>query len=122
MIFPKCLPRQINIVINCDGFFVIAIFQVHTYTRAIKFGPQFAEALKDADEIIVADIYAAREADPGTVSGKTLTDLFVSKGLNAKYISSFEDIAEYVSGILRSGDIIITLGAGNINKVLPLIK
>ena len=101
---------------------IIAIFQVHTYTRAIKFGPQFAEALKDADEIIVADIYAAREADPGTVSGKTLTDLFVSKGLNAKYISSFEDIAEYVSGILRSGDIIITLGAGNINKVLPLIK
>jgi UDP-N-acetylmuramate--alanine ligase len=101
---------------------IIAIFQVHTYTRAIDFGASFAEALKEADDIVVSDIYAARETDPGTVSGRTLTDLFVRSGLNARYISGFEQIAEYVSSVMRSGDIVITLGAGDINKVIKLIK
>ena len=101
---------------------IIAIFQVHTYTRARDFEDWFARSLKEADVIVVSDIYAAREKDPGDVSGASLAASFKAKGLNASYISGFENIAEYVSGILKPGDLIITLGAGDINKVLPLIK
>ena len=101
---------------------IIAIFQVHTYTRALLFDHAFASSLSEADDIIVSDIYAARENDPGTVSGKTLTELFVSGGLNARYFGGFDEIAEYVSSVMKDGDVVITLGAGDVNKVLKLIK
>ncbi len=101
---------------------IIAIFQVHTFTRAKDFPDWFADSLKEADKIIVSDIYAAREKDPGDVSGATLAELFTSKGLDAVYISSFEKIAEHVSSMIRQNDLVITLGAGDINKVLPMIR
>ena len=102
---------------------VISIFQVHTFTRAILFRDKFTEALRQSDEIIVTNIFAAREQDPGTVSGLTLTKHFKENGLNALYISNFDDIADYVYYRVRPGDTVISLGAGDVNKVLnKLIK
>jgi len=120
-------PTEVEATLNAardiipEGGRVIGLFQVHTFTRAKLFPAEFAKALSAADEIVVADIYAAREQDPGDVSGITLAEYFRTQGLNARYISSFEDIAEYVSAIARRKDIVISLGAGDINQVLKII-
>lgn len=100
---------------------VIAIFQAHTYSRAIAFKEEFASALALADRIFVADIYAAREPDPGTISGKMMAEDFCKAGLSATYEGDFEAIAQAVSNELREGDLIISLGAGDVNKTLKLI-
>lgn len=101
---------------------IIAVLQIHTYSRAIEFGEKFAQALRFADEVIVTDIYAAREKDPGTVSGQSIAKLFADRALNAKYIGSFEEIASYISSIIKRGDVVITLGAGDVNKILGMIR
>lgn len=101
---------------------VLAIFQAHTFSRALAFKEEFAAVLASADQIYVADIYAAREPDPGTISGKSMAEDFAKVGLPASYEGDFEAIAQVVSNELRSGDLIISLGAGDVNKVLKLIK
>ncbi len=100
---------------------VLAIFQAHTYSRALAFKEEFASALALADRIFVADIYAAREPDPGTISGKSMAEDFNLAGLPATYEGDFEAIAEAVSAELRNGDLVISLGAGDVNKILKLI-
>ena len=105
-----------------EGGRVLAIFQAHTYSRALAFKDEFSAALALADRIFVADIYAAREPDPGTISGKMMADDFTKAGLLASYEGDFEAIARAVSAELRSGDLIISLGAGDVNQVLRLIQ
>ena len=100
---------------------IYAIFQAHTYSRALAFADDFADALKLADTVIVSDIFAAREKDPGTVSGLSMANDFANKGLNATYISNFSEIAKTIRSEVKEGDIVITLGAGDINKVIPEI-
>ena len=100
-----------------------SIFQPHTYSRAKAFEKEFCEALKESDTVIAADIYAARERDPGDISSKHLAETFRSAGINALYIPAFEDIEAYIRDNAAAGDIVITLGAGDINQVaVNLVK
>ena len=78
---------------------------------------EFSNAFEDADIIIVADIYAAREADTGEVNSGMLADRISRKGKQTLYIKGFENIAEYLDKNAKSGDMIITMGAGDIYKV-----
>ncbi len=94
-----------------------SIFQPHTYSRAKAFGSEFCEALKDSDTVIAADIYAARERDPGDISSELLVERFKAAGINALYMPSFADIESYIRKNAAEGDIVITLGAGDINRV-----
>lgn len=105
-----------------DSGRVLAIFQAHTYSRALAFKSDFAAALAKADQIFVADIYAAREPDPGTVSGASMAADFQAAGLNAHYYPDFQKIANAVSSVLKPGDLVISLGAGDVNKVLGMIQ
>ncbi|MFR1517428.1 MAG: UDP-N-acetylmuramate--L-alanine ligase [Clostridia bacterium] len=98
-----------------------AIFQPHTYSRARIFLSEFTKVLKEADQVIVTDIYSAREKDPGTISGLSMAEYFTKNGVNAKYISDFDEIADYVKACAADGDIAITLGAGDVNKVIKKI-
>lgn len=93
------------------------IFQPHTYTRTLKLFDEFSSAFNDADELIITDIYAAREKDTGEINSYMLCDSVKKHGVNARYISSFEDIVEYVKSNAASGDLVITMGAGDIYKV-----
>ncbi len=95
------------------------IFQSHTYTRTSILLDDFAKSLLDADEIIIAKIYAAREINVDNISGQDLADKINSKNANknAKFIEAFDDIVEYVSKNAKDDDIIITMGAGNIDDV-----
>ncbi|WP_069650641.1 UDP-N-acetylmuramate--L-alanine ligase [Caloranaerobacter ferrireducens] len=93
------------------------VFQPHTYTRTKALLNEFSEAFHDADNVIVTDIYAAREKDTGLVHSKDLVDLLISKGMKSLYINNFKDIVDYLSKQTSEGDIILTVGAGDIYKV-----
>ena len=89
-------------------------FQPHTYTRTKAFLHDFADALSTADHVILADIYAAREKDPGDISSKDIADLINAGGGKATYLGGFEDIKKFILKNLVAGDLLITMGAGNI--------
>ena len=89
------------------------IFQPHTYTRTLTLFDDFAKVLTLADHTVIADIYAAREKDTGIVSSKKLAD--ATEG--AIYLESFQKIEEYILNNAKPGDLVITMGAGNIYKV-----
>lgn len=92
-------------------------FQPHTYSRTKNFLGDFAEALSMADKVVLADIYAAREKDPGDISSKDLADLITKKGKEAIYLGDFNNIENFLKKNLINGDLLITMGAGNIVDV-----
>lgn len=93
------------------------IFQPHTYTRTKSLLNEFAEAFYSADKVIITDIYAARENDPGGIHSKDLVEKLYQNHVDATYISNFEDITEYLRKHVQNNDLVITAGAGPIFKV-----
>lgn len=93
------------------------VFQPHTYTRTKALLPEFAEALTHAENVILADIYAARETDTLGISSKTLADEINRIGGNAYYFDSFEEIEKFIHEHCINGDLLITMGAGDVYKV-----
>ena len=93
------------------------VFQPHTYTRTYNLFDEFTEAFDDADKIIIADIYAAREKDTGLVNSKALADKIKEKGKDVTYIGSLDDIVKYLKKECKEGDLLITMGAGDVNTV-----
>lgn len=96
---------------------VWCVFQPHTYTRMKIFLNDFADSLSLADEIIITDIYAAREKDPGDIHSQNLVKSIHNLGKDAIYIDNFDDITTYLLEHCVPGDLIITMGAGNINMI-----
>ena len=101
---------------------IITIFQPHTYSRTISLLDEFADALKLSDETILLDIYAAREKDNGIVHSKDLLNKM--KEVNAKgvYAENFEKAVMLVKDMIEEGDTVITMGAGNVNEIIELLK
>ncbi len=93
------------------------IFQPHTYTRTKSLLNEFSEAFYAADKVIITDIYAAREDDPGDIHSKDLVKKLYQNHVDVKYISSFEEIEEYLRANVENNDLVITAGAGPIFKV-----
>lgn len=97
---------------------IIAIFQPHTYTRTLALAKEFGSAFDQADILIVTDVYPAREEPIEGVSGQLIADSARQFGhKNVYYIPQLGDVAPQVQELIREGDIVITLGAGNIWKV-----
>lgn len=92
-------------------------FQPHTYSRTRALLPQFAEALSLADHVLLADIYAAREKDDGTISSRDLEKALKEKGTDAMYLGDFQSIEDYFRAHMNNNDLFITMGAGNIDSV-----
>lgn len=97
---------------------VWCIFQPHTYTRTKALFDNFVKILSRVDRVIITDIYAAREKDTGLVSSKDLAE----KIPGAIYIKDFEEIASFMKDNAQRGDIIITMGAGDVVKIGDMIK
>ncbi len=93
------------------------VFQPHTYSRTKELLVDFAEALLEFDNIIITDIYAAREQNTYGVSSKDLVNKINELGKNAIYISDFDAIANYIRGHACPHDIILTIGAGTVFEV-----
>ena len=90
------------------------IFQPHTYSRTSELLDDFAKALLDFNNIIITDIYAAREKNTYGISSQDLVDKINSLGKKAIYIQSFDDIAGYIKERACPNDIILTMGAGTV--------
>lgn len=97
------------------------VFQPHTYTRTKAFLDDFAKALSVCPNIILTDIYAAREKNPGDISALDIVNRIHNLGKEALYIPDFNDIATYLNEHAQSGDVIITMGAGNVNQIASLL-
>lgn len=96
---------------------IFCVFQPHTYTRTKSFMSGFAKALSLADTVILADIYAARETDTLGISSRTLQEEIKKLGHDCLYFPTFSEIEEYLLANCRKNDLVITMGAGNIDKI-----
>ena len=93
------------------------VFQPHTYTRTKALLPEFAEALCGADEVVLADIYAAREKDTLGISSRNLMTEIEKLGTNVHYFPSFSEIENFLLENCSTGDLLITMGAGDVVKI-----
>ncbi len=98
-------------------------FQPHTYTRTMALFHQFADAFEKADYLVLAEIYAAREKNIHKISSKALAEEISKQhaGKPVHYFPTFEEIADFVYANAKEGDVVITMGAGDIYKVGELI-
>ena len=93
------------------------VFQPHLYSRTKLLLNDFGRSFSDADEIILADIYAARELKDESINSKMLAEEIIKNGGKAVYMESFDKIAEFLTENAKKGDVVITMGAGDIFKV-----
>ncbi len=93
------------------------VFQPHTYTRLRQHLSEFAVSLSLADKIVLADIYAAREKNPGDISSKDLVRELENLGKEVYYFSGFDEIENFLLQNCINGDLLITMGAGDIVTV-----
>ena len=93
------------------------VFQPHTYTRTNAFMKDFAKALSLADKVVLADIYAARETDTLGISSETLQTEIRALGHECYYFPSFDEIENFLLENCINGDLLITMGAGDVVKI-----
>jgi UDP-N-acetylmuramate--alanine ligase len=96
---------------------IFCVFQPHTYSRTKLLFNEFSEAFYNADNLILGDIYAAREKDTGVISSDMLGDALRKNGVSCINLHSFEDIVKHLKNELKSGDLLITVGAGDVYRV-----
>lgn len=93
------------------------IFQPHTYTRTYTLFNEFCNCFSGVENLIITDIYAAREKDTGLVSSEQLAEGIKKAGVNCTYIKDFNEITDYLKKHCTDGDVIITVGAGDVFKI-----
>ncbi|MGI8854317.1 MAG: UDP-N-acetylmuramate--L-alanine ligase [Thermomicrobiales bacterium] len=98
---------------------IVAVFQPHTFSRAALYAREFAAALSDADLAVVTDIYAAREPDTGVVHARDIAGAIA--GGRGIYGGDLTATGEYLMQHIEPGDVVLTLGAGDITSVGPAV-
>ena len=107
---------------QCGYHRIHVIFQPHRYTRTHALAEEFSAAFEDADTLSVLDIYAASEQPIDGVNSQSLVSRIQQAGKReAVYVPSFEDAVAAVTSIAQEGDMILTLGAGSISQLGPMI-
>lgn len=96
---------------------VWAVFQPHLYSRTASFHDEFAAALALADEIVVTDVYGSREEPVPGVTGELVVDSARSRGASVHYVRHRADLAGYLAERVGAGDLVLTMGAGDITLV-----
>lgn len=97
------------------------VFQPHTYSRTKNLLDDFANALLNFDHILILDIYAARESDTYGISSEDLVKKIINLGKEALYLPSFKDCVSYLKEKVKENDIIMTLGAGTVTEIGPML-
>ena len=98
---------------------LVALFQPHLYSRTRDFAAEFARGLAPADEVLVMDVYGAREDPIDGVSGQLVVDELARLGVSATHLRDRVGVAGHVAGMLRNGDLLLTIGAGDVTHVGP---
>lgn len=97
------------------------IFQPHTYSRTKSLLNDFAKALLNFDNIVILDIYAARERNTFNISSQDLVNEINNFGKNALYIPDFNECVSYIKNNVQQNDIVLTLGAGTVTEIGPML-
>jgi UDP-N-acetylmuramate--alanine ligase len=102
---------------------VLVCFQPHLYSRTAALASRFGEALAGADEAVVTEIYAAREQPVEGVTAKLVVDALAERrpGMPLAYEPTLEEAADYLRARLRAGDMVLTVGAGDVRRVGDLL-
>ncbi len=95
---------------------IVVAFHPHLYSRTKALMPEFAAAFKDADEVVVAPIFAAREEPDPTVTSDILAERIEAQGKKVRALPSLEAVAEFIKTEAKKGDLVITMGAGDVYK------
>jgi UDP-N-acetylmuramate--alanine ligase len=98
---------------------LVAVFQPHLYSRTAAHGQAMGQALAAADLVIVTEIYAAREQPMAGVSGQQVAEAAERAGADARFEPTRAEVGRTVYQALKSGDVVLTLGAGDITRVAP---
>jgi len=106
---------------QCGFRRIHVIFQPHRYSRTKLLFDEFAAAFADADTVTVLDIYAASEAPIDGITGQRFAGRVTRGGTPAAYSASFAEAADLAAQSARSGDLILTLGAGNVVQLGPIV-
>ncbi|MCI8960223.1 MAG: UDP-N-acetylmuramate--L-alanine ligase [Lachnospiraceae bacterium] len=114
---PREIAATLKTAAACPHKQVWCVFQPHTYSRTRAFLEEFAKALCLADQVILADIYPARETDTLGVSSRDIAERIREMGGNVHYFPSFDEIETFILENCSTGDLLITMGAGDIVKV-----
>jgi UDP-N-acetylmuramate--alanine ligase len=115
-------PTEINVTLDAarryaDAGRVLVIFQPHRYSRTQAFLDQFAVALDKADDVTLLEIYAASEKPIPGVSSELISE----KMKNGHFLPNFIEASDRVIALAKPGDVILTLGAGDVNSLAPII-
>jgi UDP-N-acetylmuramate--alanine ligase len=92
-----------------------AVWQPHTYSRTKKLFGGFVETFDDADQVLITNICAAREKDPGDITSQMLIPPMRARGVDALVTPTFDDTEKYLRAHWQPGDLVITLGCGDID-------
>ena len=114
---PTEITATLKAAVNYPHKTLWCVFQPHTYTRTKAFLSDFADALSLADKVILADIYAARETDTLGISSRDLQEEIGKKGTECHYFPSFEEIQNFILENCTAGDLLITMGAGDVVNI-----
>ncbi len=107
---------------QCKYGKIHVVFQPHRYTRTQSLMDQFAGAFKDCDSLFLLNIYPASEHPIEGISSAVLARKIVASGdLPTSHLNTFEDAVAAVAAIAQPGDLILTLGAGNVGQIAPMI-
>ena len=99
---------------------LVAIFQPHRYSRTEVFMQDFAKSFKDADTVIITDVYSAGEEKREHITGEHLANLIRNNNhTQVYYQSSLSDVVKFLKEYLKPGDLALFLGAGNLNGIIP---
>lgn len=114
-------PTEITATLQAAGNYphksVWCVFQPHTYSRTKAFMKDFAKALSHADKVVLADIYASRETDTLGISSRDLQKELLDLGCECYYFPSFDEIENFLLQNCINGDLLITMGAGDVLKI-----
>lgn len=98
---------------------VVVVFQPHLYSRTQDFATEFGQALAGADQVIVMDVYPAREAPIPGVSGKLVADSIPDATAGVHYLEDADRVVASVGELASAGDIVVTIGAGDVTTLAP---
>ena len=101
---------------------LVAVFQPHLYSRTAQHGDALGDALAAADLVIVTDVYPAREAPIPGVTGERVANAARDRGIQTVYEPVRDALGERVASLVRAGDVVLTLGAGDITRLGPELQ